>query len=323
MEINLPILLFFICIPSAAYCQNNNALTEVAHFGNNPGNLKMFIHAASLPDTNKLPLVIVLHGCSQTAGAAAELTGWNKLADINHFVVIYPQQKIWNNPDLCFNWFNKQEIEKDKGESASIYEMILFAIEHYPVDSTRVFISGFSAGGTMCVVMMATHPELFKSGAVFAGGAYKMATNFADGFKEMLGSRQVSNEQLVNNVREQNPEFKGHYPTMIIYQGLNDPIVHHKNADILVRQWTGLNGSDSIFSRAEKSYMGIADISRVEYHNTSGKTVVIFYEVKNLGHRLMIKPGNKANEGGHLGWYGINKGFHSTYQVAKEFGIIK
>ena len=69
--------------------------------------------------------------------------------------------------------------------------------------------------------------------------------------------------------------------------------------------------------------MGIEDISRTEYKDSLGRTTVILYEINNLGHRLLIKPGDKEDEGGQTGLFGVDRGYHSTYQTAKEFGIIK
>lgn len=316
------LLLLFVCISGDGYSQHTQTLSEITDFGNNPGNLKMFIHS-SKKDTNKLPLVIVLHGCGQKAKDVSELTGWNKLADHNNFFVLYPQQKIWNNPNLCFNWFNNQDIEKGQGECESIFQMISFIINHYAIDNNRIYITGFSAGAAMSVVMTATHPELFQYGAIFAGGAYKIATNPIDGVKALLGKKYISIEQLISDVKEQNPKYKGQYPALIVYQGFNDPVVNYKNAAFIVNQWTGINNSDSIPDKKERPFMGIDDISRTEYTDTLGRITVILYEVKNLGHRLMIKPGKNENEGGQTGIFGVNKGFHSTYQTAKEFGIIK
>lgn len=320
MRSTLQTFLFFMISFNTIYGQQPNALTEIEDFGSNPGNLKMFLHTSSKADSVKVPLVIVLHGCGENAKSISALTGWNKLADINNFVVLYPQQKLLNNPNLCFNWFVDHDIEKGQGESESIFEMITFAIQHYPVDATRIYITGLSAGAAMSVVMMATHPEIFKGGASFAGAAYKLSEN---GAKSLLGKKYAPGEILVKVIREQNPTYSGLYPALIIYQGLNDPIVNYKNAATLVEQWTGINNSDSIPAKIERAYMGIEDISRTEYKDSTGRTTVVLYEINNLGHRILVKPGEKENEGGQTGIFGVDKGYHSTYQVAREFGIIK
>lgn len=317
------IFLLFISYINNIYSQQTNTLTEIVDFGGNPGNLKMFVHFNLPKATNKIPLVVVLHGCGENAKSVSELTGWNKLADNNNFVVLYPQQKLLNNPNLCFNWYNNKDIEKGQGESESIFQMISFAKKHYAIDSNRIYITGLSAGAAMSIVMTATHPELFKYGAIFAGGAYKMATNPISATKGMLGKKYISQQELVKYVRAQNPKYEGQYPALIIYQGLNDLVVNYKNAAFIVNQWTGINNSDTIPDKINSSYMGLEDISRTEYTDSLGRTAVVLYMINNLGHRLMIQPGEKENEGGQTGIFGVNKGFHSTFQTAKEFGIIK
>jgi poly(3-hydroxybutyrate) depolymerase len=194
---------------------------------------------------------------------------------------------------------------------------------HYKIDTTNIFVTGLSAGAAMSVVMLATHPTVFKSGAIFAGCAYKIATNPIAAFGVMAGNKKINKEVLVKNILEQNPTYKGKYPTLIIYQGLNDPIVHRKNASALIAQWTGLNNCDTIPFKTEFSFNAIPDITRFTFNNSAGTPIIYYYEVKNLGHKLLIKPGNAIDEGGKKGMYSADKNFHSTYQSAKDFGILK
>jgi poly(hydroxyalkanoate) depolymerase family esterase len=320
MKNALAIFSFFII--HLVNCQDLNPLKEIEDFGNNPGNLKMFVHGNLTNDTLKRPLVVVLHGCGETANSVSELTGWNKLADLNDFIVLYPQQKLFNNTNLCFNWFINHDIEKDQGESGSIYQMIIYAKEHFAIDSGRVFITGLSAGAAMSMVLVATHPEVFSGGAIFAGGAYKIATTPMEGMRVLLGKELSNRKDLVNDVKEQNPAFSGQYPPIIVYQGLNDPVVNYRNAAVIVNQWTGINNADLLPDQIEPFYQGNEDIKRSEYTDKDGRLIVTLYEVNNLGHRLMIKPGENKNEGGKTGVFGVNKNFHSTYHIAQEFGII-
>lgn len=316
-------LFLFFLITSALFSQEANDLFEIVSFGNNPGNLRMFVHANETKDTNKIPLVLVLHGCSESAKGVSELTGWNKLADLHNFIVVYPQQKLANNPNLCFNWFLEEDINKGSGECESIYEMITYAKKNYKIDSNNIYITGLSAGAAMSTVMASTHPQTFKMVAIFAGGAYKVQSKASESLKAMKGRVDITQEELVKRVKEQNPNYKGNYPTLIVYQGLKDPIVHHRSSKYLIKQWTGLNNCDSIPSKVEFNYKDIEDIKRSEFTNKAGNIVLTFYEINNMGHRLLIKPGDKEDEGGRLGIFGLNKGFHSTYQTAKEFGILK
>ncbi len=315
-------LLLNVCV--TAFAQQSDTLLPVNHFGNNPGNLKMFFYANSIKkDSGLKPMVIVLHGCGQSAEEVARLTGWNKLGYLNDFMVLYPQQKLLNNVSTCFNWFRNADINKGEGECESIYQMIRYMLQQYKIDSNRIFITGLSAGAAMAVVMMATHPETIKGGAIFAGGAYKLATNAFASAGVMAGTKKLSKEELVKNVVEQNPAYKGPYPNLIIYQGLNDFVVNHKNAALLIEQWAGITRIDNIPDKTEKSFMNIADIKRMEYADSFGRTVIIFYEIDNLGHRILVKPGNKNDEGGETGTYGADRNFHATFQTAKDFGIIK
>ncbi|MBK6523966.1 MAG: PHB depolymerase family esterase [Sphingobacteriaceae bacterium] len=190
--------------------QQTKTLTEVVNFGNNPGNLKLFVHSRT--SSTKLPLVVVLHGCGESAKAVSELTGWNKLADINEFMVIYPQQKLVNNPNLCFNWFADRDNEKGKGECESIFEMITFALKNYPIDTGKIFITGLSAGAAMSVVMAATHPDVFKCSAIFAGGAYKIAIDAVDGLIALRGTKYIP-KKVDKRCERSKSKLQGKYQT--------------------------------------------------------------------------------------------------------------
>ncbi len=312
-------IILFHCFTINVYCIG---ITEIQSFGENPGNLRMYIHDNVSKDTTKKSLVIVLHGCMQSAIEAAELTGWNKLADNNNFVLIYPEQRAANNPSRCFNWFWNGDITKGNGECESIYQMILYAINHYNINTDKIFITGLSAGAALSIVMLAVHPEIFNAGASFEGGAYKIATNPFSAYWAMRGNINISRETLIENVKSQNPSYNGKYPKLIAYQGLKDKIVRPKNAEHIVSQWTGINNTDTIPDKIDVNFNNNKYITRYEYKDSIGNIIVIYYKVKKLGHELLIKPGKKYNEGGELGSYGVNRNFHSTYQTALDFGLI-
>src|SRR5471032_986879 len=130
-----------------------------APFAPNPGNLRMFRYlpgaSARAGATNQealkagAPLVVVLHGCGQTASGYDLGAGWCQLADQLGFAVLAPEQKAVNNPNTCFNWFNPEDITRGQGEAASIAAMIQTLIETHRLDGGRVFITGLSAGGAM------------------------------------------------------------------------------------------------------------------------------------------------------------------------------
>jgi len=317
-------LLFLILLsPAALFGASLDSLISIDNFGNNPGNLKMFVYNESSDSISNTALVIVLHGCGQTAKGVAALTGWNKLARLNHFMLIYPEQKFLNNPDLCFNWFNENDISKGKGECESIYQMVQYVCANYKIDRNRIFISGLSAGAAMSVALMSTHPELWKCGAVFAGTAYKLAGNPLAAPMVMHGKKNLSADILVKKVRDENPDFNGSYPSLIIYQGLKDALVNPVNAKYLIRQWTGIHNCDTIPDKTDSSFASVPGMTRMEFHDGNNKPVVIYYEVNNLRHKLMVKPGDEKNEGGQAGFWSADFNFHSTFQTALDFGIIE
>ena len=146
----------------------SSPLEEVTGFGDNPGNLRMF---AFVPAQLQKPraLVVVLHGCGQTAAAYDLGAGWSTLAKHYGFALVMPEQQRVNNGNTCFNWFNPEDTARDGGEARSIREMIAHMAEAHRIDPKRVFITGLSAGGGMTSVMLATYPEVFAAGAVIAG----------------------------------------------------------------------------------------------------------------------------------------------------------
>src|SRR5215469_12480805 len=163
-------------------------LRELTGFGSNPGNLRMFAYAPQhLPPA--APLVIALHGCTQTADDYDHGTGWSSLADKLGFVAVYPQQQPANNPRNCFSWFLPDDIARGQGEARSIREMVEHAIATFDADRGRVFVTGLSAGGAMASVMLATHPEVFAGGAIIAGLPYGCANNVQQAFELMFNAQ--------------------------------------------------------------------------------------------------------------------------------------
>ena len=135
-------------------------LQEVHGFGANPGNLRMFSHLPARLEADPA-LVVVLHGCTQTAAGYDHGAGWSTLADRYGFALLLPEQQPSNNPNGCFNWFQTGDIERGRGEALSIRQMVEKIVVDQGIDRRRVFITGLSAGGAMTSVMLACYPEVF------------------------------------------------------------------------------------------------------------------------------------------------------------------
>ena len=143
-------------------------LSDLPAFGANPGALQARIYVPEALADNA-SLVVVLHGCTQTAAAYDLGSGWSRLADELGFALLFPQQQRSNNPNLCFNWFEPGDARRGAGEVHSIRQMIEAVVTGHGLDRRRVFITGLSAGGAMAAAMLASYPEVFAGGAIIAG----------------------------------------------------------------------------------------------------------------------------------------------------------
>lgn len=264
-------------------------------------------------------MVVVLHGCTQSAAKVAEQSGWNVLADKHGFVVIYPEQKFSNNTSGCFNWFYSKDIDPKSGESSSILEMIEYTKQNYSIDSTQIFIYGLSAGAAMTINLMANAPNVFNSGASLAGGPYGMATNFIHAARAMLNPKIKSAQEWAKLVPK---STIGDYPKLIIVHGTMDNTVDFANAIELIKQWTYLHQIEYKNRDSVADFMGIPNVQRYEYPENEIDSDVVFYKIKGFGHALPVDPGDNENQGGETGIFAVDCDFFSTYYIAKDFGLI-
>jgi poly(hydroxyalkanoate) depolymerase family esterase len=143
---------------------------------------------AGVDPQTAVPLVCMLHGCTQDAASFAAATLMNEAADRHGFLAVYPQQERGANPQRCWNWFLPEHQSRGAGEPASIAAIVrelLGTTSRWTVDSRRVFVVGLSAGGAMAAIMAAAYPDLFAAVAVHSGLAYRSATDLPGAFHAM------------------------------------------------------------------------------------------------------------------------------------------
>ena len=178
-----------------AWAPSADAIERVADFGANPGNLAMYKYVPANLPAGPRPLVLAMHGCQESAAEHA-VVGWNELADEHGILVVYPEQNTQgagSNPIRCFNWAGEYgdtaNLVRGRGENLSLRNMVGHMAQAHSVDPRRVFASGFSAGGAMVPLLLATWPEVFAAGAVQSGLPFHCATTVNDAFSCMTSGR--------------------------------------------------------------------------------------------------------------------------------------
>ncbi|MGV3611240.1 MAG: alpha/beta hydrolase family esterase [Fluviicola sp.] len=312
-------LTLLVISPFALFAQ----LTDISDkLSENKGNLNAFIHEPAQKFDGKLPLVLVLHGCNQNAKEISEESGWNELADFSGFYVVYPEQRNTNNMFRCFNFFLKDDQEKDKGEMASIHEMVRYAVSHYSIDESQVYIYGVSAGAMMSVSYMACYPDEIKSGAAFAGSSYKQVDSPVQYFTEMRKPTTSGDDTLRKRLYSQNPDYKGEFPQLIVVHGTGDKVVNYGNSEVLVKQWK--TAFDIVSESEEKVPVGTNSpvLTKKEYKDSKNRSVIIFYTADDWGHYLLIDPGPSPKQGGMVSNHAKDGDYFSTYQIALDWKLI-
>lgn len=294
-------------------------LTQVTSFGTNPGNLNMYKYVPAGVPANA-PLVVALHGCTQTA-SAYQGAGWNALADVLKFYVVYPEQKSANNSSSCFNWFELGDIARGQGEALSIKQMVDNMKANHSINSGRVFVTGLSAGAAMTGVMAATYPDVFAGAAIMAGLPYKCATSMSAAFTCMSPGVDKTPAQWGDLVRSAYSGYAGPWPKISIWHGTSDYTVAVMNATEQMQQWTNVHGIDQTADVSET----VAGYPHKVYKDSAGNARVETYELTSMGHGTAVDPqftfpGSSAGCG-TAGAYLLDVNICSTWYAATFFGL--
>jgi poly(hydroxyalkanoate) depolymerase family esterase len=290
-------------------------LVETKNFGSNPGALRMFTFA---PD-NLQPapgLVVVLHGCGQSAAAYDLGAGWSTLAKHYGFALLMPQQQPFNNANGCFNWFNREDTARDSGEACSIRQMIARAVDDIGIDRERIFVTGLSAGGAMTSVMLATYPEIFAGGAVIAGLPFGVASNMREALSGMFQSPAHPASELGDLVRNAS-NHKGPWPKLSVWHGSADRTVNPANANEIVKQWLDVHQ----LPPAPMSEGSVNGHPRQVWWNAEGETIIESYTITDMAHGTPLGIGDNDRRYGTEGAFLIEAGISSSYQIANFFGL--
>jgi poly(hydroxyalkanoate) depolymerase family esterase len=262
-----------------------------------------------------LPLVVMLHGCSQDPDDFAAGTRMNALADERGCLVLYPQQPSNANPSKCWNWFEASHQQRDRGEPAIIAGLTRHIMSHYPVDRRRVYVAGLSAGGAMAAVMGRTYPDLYAAIGVHSGLPYAVARDLPSAFAAMnqmgtpLGVKR-------NNAAAAPERF---VPT-IVFHGDRDTTVHPRNGDEVIAQCTTMyacDGADTATAPHPQVTLRQGQVpdghayTRAVYRDTNGRAILEQWRIHGAGHAW--------SGGSPRGSYTDPKGPNATREMIRFF----
>lgn len=199
----------------------DGASFALAQYSNEAGTRPYKLYVPSGRDGHRLPLVVMLHGCTQSADDFAAGTQMNNRAEEEGFLVVYPEQSSSANTSKCWNWFNPKDQRRDQGELAIIAGITRQIMIDHAVDGSRVYIAGLSAGGAAAILVAAAYPDIFAAVGVHSGLAIGAACDVPSAFAAMREGASGSGRLGV--------------PT-IVFHGNQDTTVHPRNGEAVVMQ---------------------------------------------------------------------------------------
>ena len=289
-----------------------SVLRKLDQIGSNPGALTAWHHVPKqLPASPAL--VVVLHGCTQTAAGYDAGSGWSALAEDYGFVVLFPEQVRQNNANLCFNWFNTADTRRDQGEAMSIRQMISAMVAEHHIDERRIYITGLSAGGAMANAMLACYPDVFAGGAIIAGLPYGAASTVPEAFDRMRGQGLPSTTASQASLRDAS-RHEGAWPTVSVWQGLSDNTVVPDNAAAIVAQWRGVHKLPEQPAASET----LDRHTRAVWRDERGIDAVELYRIPGMAHGT---PVDASSGYGRAAPFMLDVGISSTVQIARSWGL--
>jgi poly(hydroxyalkanoate) depolymerase family esterase len=184
---------------------------------------------------DRVPLLVMLHGCSQDAHTFAQGSRMNELADEHRFLVLYPQQSLHANALRCWNWFEPRTAH-GAGEAAAIAALVHDVVRRFPIDRSRVYVAGISAGGAMTAILALCYGTLFAACAIVAGMMYRAADSALTGARAMRHGAPVSPESIADEAGRRLSRKVRFVPALVIH-GTHDSVVHPRNAEQIIRQF--------------------------------------------------------------------------------------
>ncbi len=243
---------------------------EERTFANEAGSRAYKLYIPSGYTGQPLPLVVMLHGCTQSPDDFAAGTRMNELAEEQTFLVAYPAQAQSANVSKCWNWFNAGDQQRDRGEPSLIAGITRQIMRDFSVETGRVYVAGLSAGGAAAAIMGSAYPDLYAAVGVHSGLACGAARDMPSAFAAM---RQGG--------APQNSGAKQPVPT-IVFHGDRDTTVNPVNGDQVVDQSKAGSDLRSTVSRGQAP--GGMSYTRTVAYDDSGHPMLEHWVLHGAGH---------------------------------------
>jgi poly(hydroxyalkanoate) depolymerase family esterase len=220
-----------------------------------------------------LPLVVMLHGGTQTPEDFAAGTRMNEHAERVGFLVAYPEQSRQANPGGYWNWFQPQDQQRGRGEPAIIAGITREVIERYGVDPDAVYVAGFSAGGAMAAVLATTYDDLYAAAGIHSGLAHAAAHDIPSAFAAMRAGPDTMGS----------PPGGSHVP-VIVFHGEGDTTVAPINADRIVAHAAHARHASAAVTTSHPGAARVRPYVRRDYHDSQGWITIEDWRIRQAGH---------------------------------------
>ncbi|MHC2676984.1 poly(hydroxyalkanoate) depolymerase family esterase [Bradyrhizobium diazoefficiens] len=240
-------------------------------FGNAAGSRTYKLFIPSRSRGKRLPLIVMLHGCTQSPDDFAAGTRMNFLAEEQDCFVVYPEQPSGANQSKCWNWFRAGDQRRGGGEPSMIAGITRQVMRDHAIDPKRVYVAGLSAGGAAAAIMGATYGDLYAAVGVHSGLACGAASDLPSAFAAM---RQGGGQKAV-------AEGKTSVPT-IVFHGDRDATVHPRNGDQVIEQSSGATRPSTRVVRGH-----VPDghaYTRTILSDTGGREISEHWTIAGAGH---------------------------------------
>ena len=245
------------------------------HFNCPTGSLAYKLYTPIGSARRRLPMVVMLHGCTQSATDFAAGTGMNTLADELGFLVLYPEQSKSANLARCWNWFRPENQSRGRGEAASIAGLTREMIVTCKANPARVYIAGISAGGTAAAIIGAAYPELFVAVGVHSGLAKGNITSVGAAISAMKSGGSSGIDTGCGRKRQA--------PT-IVFHGDRDRTIHPSSPESFVRSLRRFSPR-LVLDRTVHVPVGRARAyTRTVYRKGKGQALLEVWIVHSMGH---------------------------------------